>query len=301
MKPTLIISLFFIFSIPSLGQEASLEKALDEFLFGSSIQDSLLESITINDMDFNDILHTMYNYRFIYVRSEFESRTFFSGQDLGIDQYNIASQVYFQGPKGLNIGLVGIMYSKFVPQYNTTILSIGYNKSISGIKGLNIRASYSRYFFPIIDSVKSSAYNSSANIGTTYQWKCLGSSADFSLLLGNKKSAQLNWDLFADIPLVKFGLSNKISIEPEVSFYLGNETVVGNQYITASKSSGEISTQKENFDLMNTIIRVPVSLSIGNIDIIAGYNFNLPGSTNINKTPVQKSFFNLSLGYIFVF
>jgi hypothetical protein len=301
MKSALLIPILFLFSIPIFAQEENLDKMLDEFLFGKNAQDSLLESNGINDMDLTGILNSLYNYRYIYVRSEFENKTFFSGQDLGINQYNITGQVNYQGPKGLTVGVAGIMYSKFEPQYNTTILSLGYNKHVSGIKGLNFRASYSRYIFPKVDSVKSSDFNSSANIGLTYQWKHLGSSADFSTLLGNKKSVQINWDIFADITIAKFGLSYKLSLEPEVAFYLGNETVVINQFITLPKISGELSSQKRNFGLMNTIIKLPVSVTLGNIDIVAGYNFNFPTTTGNNSTALKTSFFNVSVGYLFGF
>lgn len=301
MKTTLIVMALFVFSLPVFSQEESLDKMLDEFLFGKNSQDSLLESIDITDMELQDILNAMYNYRFIYVRSEFENKTFFSGQDLGINQYNIAGQVCYQGSKGLSIEIAGIMYSKFEPQYSTTVLTAGYNNRVSGAKGLSIRALYSRYFFAKVDSIESNAFNSSANIGMTYQWKGIGSSADFALLLGSESSAQVNWDLFADIPIIKFGLSNKLSIEPEVSFYFGNETVVINQYITRPRFSGEIYTKKKNFGLMNTMLRIPVSLSLGNIDISAGYNFNFPRIPGSNNKPAKTSFFNISAGYMFGF
>jgi hypothetical protein len=299
MKATLTILTLFFFSIPAFSQRESLDRILDEFLFGKSFGDSLLETADINDMDLNTIISSWHNYRFIYVRSEFENKTYFSGQDLGINQYNISGQVYYQGPKGLNIGIAGIRYDQFEPKYNTTILTAGYNNHVKGVKGLNIRGLYSRYIFASVDSVKENAFNSAIDAGITYQWKILGSSADFSLLLGNETSAQVNWNLFSDIPLIRFGLYNKISFEPEISFYFGNETVVVSQYINLRRYSGEITTQKQNFGLMNTMLRIPLSLTVGNLDLCAGYNFNFPGSPGTGINPPKTSFFNISLGYIF--
>jgi len=301
MKTTLIIFVLFVFSLPAFSQEESLDKMLDEFLFGKNSQDSLLESVDISELDLEDILDAMYNFRYIYIRSEFENKTFFSGQDFGINQYNVASQAFYQGSKGLNIGIAGIMYSKFEPQYSTTVLTAGYNNRVSGAKGFSIRALYSRYFFAKVDSIESNAFNSSANIGMTYQWNGIGSSADFALLLGSESSAQVNWDIFADINVIKFGLYNKLSIEPEVSFYFGNETVLINQYITRPWFTGEIYKEREKFGLMNTMLRIPVSLSLGNIDISAGYNFNFPRIPGSNNNSVNTSFFNISAGYMFGF
>jgi len=299
MRTPLIILTIFLFSIPARSQEKSLDRMLDEFLFGKDLNDSLLESMTIDDIDLNEIFNSTYNYRFIYVRSEFENKTYFSGQDLGISQYNIAGQVYYQGSKGLNLGIAGIMYNQFDPKYNTTILSAGYNNRVNGIKGLNIRALYSRYFFAKVDSVKDNEFNGSLDFGTTYQWKVLGSSVDFSVLLGKVKSTQINWDLFADIPILRFGLFNKLSFEPQISFYLGKETVVVNHYLNLSVFSEEIATQKKKFGLMNTMLRVPLLLTFKNLDISTGYNFNFPHITGNSVKPGNTSFFNISLGYIF--
>jgi hypothetical protein len=299
MRTTLTILTMLIFSIPALSQEKSLDKILDEFLFGAESNDSILDALTVNDMDLNELINSIYNYKFIYVRSEFENKTFFSGQDLGIKQYNITGQVYYQGSKGLNIGVGGIMYSQFDPRYNTTIVTAGYNNRIRKVKGLNIRALYSRYIFAKVDSVEENAFNSSADLGFTYQWKVIGSSIDISALMGNETSAQFNWDIFADVPVIKFGLYNKLKFEPQISFYFGNETVVVNKYINLPRFSGEVATQKKNFGLMNTMLRIPISFTTRSIDISAGYNFNFPRIPGSNVKQVNTSFFNLSVGYIF--
>lgn len=292
---------FFVFSIPVFSQEESLDKILDEFLFGKGSQDSLLESIDITDMDLQNLIDAMYNYRFIYVRSEFENKTFFSGQDIGVNQYNIANQVYYQGSRGLTIGIAGIMYSKFEPKYSTTVLTAGYNNRVRSVKGLTMRALYNRYFFAKVDSIESNAFNSAADIGITYQWKGIGSSADFALLLGSESSGQIIWDIFADIPVLKIGLFNKLSIEPEVSFYFGNETVVISQYISLPRFTGEIYREIKNFGLMNTMVRIPLSLSLSNLDLSAGYSFNFPRIPGTDYKPAKTSFFNISAGYMFGF
>jgi hypothetical protein len=299
MRKTITILTILFFSIPAFSQEEKLDRILDEFLFGTTINDSLLESLTVNDLDLNDLINTMYKYGFIYARTEFENKTFFSGQDIGIRQYNITGQVYYQGPKGLNIGIAGVMYSQFEPKYNTTILTAGYNNRIRGVKGLSVRGLYNRYFFAKVDSVKENAFNSSVDLGLTYQYKILGSSVDVSALMGNENTIAVNWDIYGDIPLKKFGINNQISFEPQISFYFGTETVVVNTYVNLPRFSGEISTSRKSFGLMNTTFRIPISLNIRNLDISAGYNFNIPFIPGSSNQPDNTSFFNLSLGYIF--
>jgi hypothetical protein len=241
----------------------------------------------------------MYHHRYIYIRSEFENKTFFSGQDLGVSQYNISGQAYYQGSKGLNIGIAGIRYSQFEPKFNTTIVTAGYNNHVQGVKGLNLRALYSRYFFAKADSVIENSYNSSIDLGLTYKRKFIGSSADLTTLLGNEVSIQANWDVFATIPIIRFGTSNKLSFEPEVSLFFANQTVVVNQYISRFRFFGDVTTETNSFGLMNTMLRVPVTVTVKNLDISAGYNFNFPRIPGSNIKPGNSSFFNLSLGYLF--
>ena len=300
MKRLKLFAILIIISVPAFSQqEESLDEMIDEFLFGKSVQDSLIGSILTNEIDIIDIVDALYNNSFLYIRSDFENRTFFSGQDLGIDQFNIASQIYYQGSKGLSLGIAGIMYSKFEPRYNTTIFTAGYNNRIRTIKRLNIRALYSRYLFARIDTVPDNAFNSAANLGATWRFGVFGTSADLSLLMGDEFSGQATFNLFAEIPVIKLGLFNRITFEPEIALLFGNETIVVNQYVNLPRFTGEIYSEKKSFGLMNLTLRMPISISLGNFDLSAGYNFNIPRSPGTDTNPSTTSYLNLSVGYVF--
>lgn len=299
MKSIKAIIIMLLISLPVAAQEETVNLLLDEFLFGKSAQDSILEAVLLNEADITDLMNAVNNYSYIYLRSEFENLTYFSGQDLGIDQYNISSQILYQGKKGLNIGLAGILYSGFKPRYNTTIASVGYYHKIANVKGLNFKSSFNRYFFAKVDSIAENSFNSSANTGISYQFKNVGTTADFSLLIGNDPTFQCSWDIFSDFTLMKIGLFNKLRLSPELSFYFGNETVVSSIYVSLPRYSGEIYSEKSTFGLMNTVIRIPVSVTLNSFDIRAGYNFNLPRIPGSDIKPDKTSFFNISVGYLF--
>jgi hypothetical protein len=301
MKSIKAVIIMLLISIPAFPQEESVDLLLDEFLFGRNLQDSLLEAFIINEADINELLDAIKDYKYIYANSEFENKTFFSGQDLGIDQFNIASQVFFQGAKGLNIGLAGIIYSGFKPKYNTTIASVGYNNRLSFLRGGSIRTSYNRFFFAKVDSIEENAFNSSVNLGATYHLKNIGTSIDFYILLGSDPSSQFSWDIFSDFTILRLGLFNRLKFTPEISLYLGNETVVTSQYITLPRFSGEIYSEKSTFGLRNSVLRLPISLSLKNFDVRAGYNFNFPRIPGGDDKPPKTSFFNISLGYLIGF
>ncbi len=299
MKKIRAIIILLLLSLSVKAQEETVNQLLDEFLFGKHSPDSLIEAILLNDADISDLITSLTNYKFIYARTEFENKTFFSGQDLGIKQYNLSGNIFYQGPKGLNIGAAGILYNGFKPKYNTTIISAGYNNKLKAVRGMSIRASYNRFFFARVDSIEENAFNNSFNIGATYHYKSVGTSLDYSLLIGNERSSQFSWDIFSEFTLVRLGLFNKIKFAPEISFYGGNETVVTSQFISFRRFTGEIYSEKNTFGLMNTVIRVPISLAYKNLDVIAGYNFNFPRIPGGTSNPDKTSFFNLSVGYIF--
>lgn len=295
----LILSVTMAF--PAAAQEGEVNLLLDEFLYGKNSRDSVLEAAVLNEADLNELISALSSNRFIYARSEFENRTYFMGQDLGIKQYNISTQLLYSGPKGLNIIVSGLLYSGFQPQYNTTIATIGYNNSPGKLKDLRVRASYSRFFFAQNDSIPESDFNNSFNIGATYLRKFIGTSIDISLLTGNRSSVQASWDVFTDFTIARFGLFSKLRFNPEASFYFGNEIVVTSQYISTRKQTIEMTSENNSFGLLNTMIRVPFSFTYRNFDLIAGYNFNFPRSPGTDIKPSNTSFFNISLGYILNF
>ena len=299
MKNISAIIIMLLISLHVFSQEETVDKLLDEFLFGKSLQDSVLEAILINETDINDLLDALSNFKYIYARSEFENKTYFSGQDLGIDQYNIVNQIFYQGPKGLNVGLAGILYSGFSPKYNTTIASIGYNRKISALDGASLRGSYNRFFFAKVDSIEENSFNTSINLGATYQLKNIGTSVDFSLLLGNDPTSQFSWDIFSDFTILRLGLFNKLKFIPEVSLYFGSETVVTSGYFSFPRFQGEIYSEENTFGLMNTVLRIPLNLTYKNFDFRAGYNFNFPRVPGGDIKPEKTSFFNISVGYLF--
>ena len=300
MKKTIFYILLTSFVSSALAQEEELDRMIDKFLFGKELSDSLLTASGIDDSDIAEFISLYSGRSYISVRSDFENKTYFTGQDLGIDQYNIAGQVYYMGSRGLLAGVSGIMYSKFDPKYNTTILTAGYYSRMGRSKSLSIKTLYSRYFFAKVDSIESDSFNNSAALGLTWSGRYGGASADIIMLFGNELSGQFNFTGWGTIPLVRFGLANRLTFDPEVSFLLGNETVVVNQYVSFPRFTGEIYSEQTTFGLRNTSLRLPLTLEIGSFDFSAGYNLNFPRIPGSTEKPGTTSFFNISVGYIFM-
>ncbi len=93
MKLRYLLILFLPgFCIPELKSQ---EEALD----------SLLEVILFEDEEMVSLLSGKSNYQFLYARTNFENKSYFSGRDIGIEQYNYSAQLSYFHSAGINIGV----------------------------------------------------------------------------------------------------------------------------------------------------------------------------------------------------
>jgi len=262
--------------------------------------DSVLYDLLFEDEELFSLIERAKKYHFLYTSVNYSNQTYFAGRDVGIDQFNMSSQVTYIHSSGITAGIAGIYYSEFEPRLNTTIASIGYGKSFNKFR---LRASFDKYFFADIDSLEESSFGSSLTLGTSYRLKHLRSSFNFSFLLGSEPSTQATWDLTGYINLWNKGYQKKLRLEPRIALLFGNESVL----TTTSQSLGrgffqtaqETETIIEKYGLINTQLRLPLSLTYGNFDFEIGYNYNIPRSLDSEASPLANtSYFNVSVGYL---
>ena len=262
--------------------------------------DSVLNDLLFEDEELLSLFERAKKCQFLYTSVNYRNQTYFAGRDIGIDQFNMTSQISYIHFSGITAGLAGIFYSEFEPKLNTTIASLGYGKSFNKLR---LRASFDKYFFAQIDSLEESSFNSSLTLGTSYRLKYLRSSFNFSFLLGSEPSTQASWRLTGYIKLWNKGYQKKLRFEPGISLLFGNESVLS----TASQSIRrgfidniiETETSVEKYGLINTQFRLPLNLTYGNFDFEIGYNYNLPRTLDNEASPLSNtSFFNISIGYL---
>ncbi|MCX6238555.1 MAG: hypothetical protein NTY07_13515 [Bacteroidia bacterium] len=259
--------------------------------------DDLIEDIMFSDDDeFNKIFDLLSNYQFLYTSVNYYNKTYFAGRDLGIDQYNLTPQIFYLNSNGLMLGLSAVVYSGFTPKWNTTELTAGYSHSFGKLKNLMYKTSYSRYFFAKQDSVTPS-FKNAVGLGISFRKKLFGMRLDGSLLFGNEKSAQMNYDAYLDIPVLKFGKYDKLSLKPELSLYFGTETTILLKTIGIRKR--QVLYYGNAFGWMNSELSFPLILSYRNFDFEAGYNINFPRALGDNQPLKIVSTLNFSIGYIF--
>jgi len=261
--------------------------------------DSLLDVIIFEDEEMVSLLTGKSNYQFLYARAHFANKSYFSGRDIGIEQYNYSAQLSYFHSKGINIGVGTIWYSEFNPRFYATIVTAGFSGKFGKSNDYRYRSSYNRYFFSEMDSVDSHAFNNAFAVGATIDKGIIGSRLDLALLTGNETAGQVSFDLFSDITLVKLGTFDRIKIEPEVSFYLGKEIVAYYELGSPGQNPENIEIQDSKFGLLNMAFRFPLVIDFKNFDLEVAYNINLPNSMLTDEELPMTTYFSVGLGYIF--
>ena len=281
--------LFILFLIGFCVQES---RAQEEKL------DSLLEVILFEDEEMVSLLTGKSNYQFLYARTHFENRSYVSGRDIGIEQYNYSAQLSYCHSAGISLAVGMIWYSQFNPKLYATSASVGYSGKIGKNNDYRDRASYNRYFFSKMDSVDAHAFNSAFAAGLTIDKGFIGTRFDLALLTGDETAGQASIDLFGDLTLVKLGTFDKIKFEPEISFFLGKEIMAYYELGGPGQNQEYYLVEDSEFGLLNLAIRFPISIDFKKFDLELGYNINFPNSMVSEEDLPMTSYFNLSLGYI---
>lgn len=259
--------------------------------------DDLIEDMLISeDEEFDKIFDLVSNYQFLYTSVNYSNKTYFAGRDLGIDQYNLTPQVFYLNSKGLMFGASGVIYNGLKPKWNTTELTIGYSHSFGKLKNLMYKASFSRYIFAKQDSITSS-FNKAIGTGISFRKNWFGTRLDGSLLFGNEKSLQINYDAYFDIPIWKVGKLDKLALKPELSLYFGSETTIILK--TIGIRNRQVYAYENVFGWMNSELSLPVVFNYHDFDFEAGLNINFPRALGDNQALKIVSTLNFSIGYIF--
>lgn len=259
--------------------------------------DSLIDELFFNDQQFLDeMLETNYTYNFIYTSLSYNSNTFFSGRDSGINQFNIIPQISYYHSSGFNASISGIYYENFAPSWDFTSVSLGYFKTFGKSKNWMYNLGYTKYFYS--DDFDDFTNSIDVSLGIRNKKRTLGTTLAASYIFGTDESYQIVSNSFVNFTFSRTA-NFALRFRPNISFVIANQTfgkytiriINGRRFLVYSGT--------EVFDLLNTQIGFPISFSRKSWDVEIGYYMNLPNAvadeTNLNNT----SFIGFSLGYLF--
>lgn len=261
--------------------------------------DLLLDELFFNDQQFfNNILDSFNTNNFIYTNVSFNSNTFFTGRDSGIDQFNIVPQISYYSASGFNVSVSGIYYETFSPNWDFTNISLGYYNTIGKDKLITYNVGYTRYFY-------SKGWDTFTNsidlsLGLRNKKRTLGTKLATSYLFGTDQSFQIVSRSYANLTLAK-EKDYTLKFRPQISFVIAQQTTALEQLNTQGDVTTVEYVYNDIFDLLNTQINIPLTLVTKSWDFELGYNINLP--TRVETEPELKttSFINLSIGYLIDF
>jgi len=255
--------------------------------------DSLLMDVLGNEKEFIDLINPSKSFSYLYGGVNAYNRSLYAGRELGDNMYNANGSIYFFHSKGFFAGVSGLWYDQLVPQYNATIASAGINLPVNRTKSIHFRASYNRYFYNQSDTAEESVFNNSISTGVSIRNKWIGGRISMNFLFGQDFGMNFTPVLFSNIGIIRFGKYNKVRIEPELSVYIGSETV-------ELEKSGNMTEQQteDTYGILNTQFYLPLCLYIGNVDLELGYAVNIPATRDDDIDYPVTSFFSFSFGFL---
>lgn len=280
----LLVSMATSFS--SYGQKENLEDV-----------DDLIDELFFNDQQFIDeIIESDFSFNFLYSSVSYNSSTYFSGRDSGVDQFNAIPQVSYYHSSGFNASISGIYYQNFDPSWDFTSISLGYFNTIGKKKNVLYNLGYTKYFYT--DDFDDFTNSLDFSIGIRNKKRTLGSRISGSYLFGSDKSYQLVSNSFVNFTL-KRSSNFALRFRPNINFIAARQSILFIKPVRTPTGSQSKEFTQNVFDLLNTQISFPISLTTNSLDFELGYNLNVPNAIANEGDLSSTGFFNLSLGYMF--
>tara|TARA_R110001583_G_scaffold67308_3_gene192578 strand:- start:35919 stop:36788 length:870 start_codon:yes stop_codon:yes gene_type:complete len=286
MKKYFTLLLWLSSQLFGYSQELTKEKEIDAIINEIFMEDEVIYELTT----------LLNNSEFLYISTTYNSDTYFSGRDIGINQYNIAPQISYTHTNGIFASLSGIYYSEFVPKWDLTSATVGFSKNFGKKKLIKYSISYSKYFY---SNAINNIYNNTFNVGLGIRnnKRNMGTQLIGSYLFGQDQSFEIASRSFIDFNLLK-KQNSSLKLKPQLNIIVGKQTIELARIVKVKGQSLTQYTENDVFDLINNQINIPLIYSSKSFDFEVGYNINFPfpigDETNLKTT----GFFNVSIGYL---
>ena len=259
--------------------------------------DGLIDELFFKDQQFlEELIESNFSYNFLYTSVSYNNNTYFSGRDSGTDQFNVIPQFSYYHSSGFNASVSGIYYQNFDPSWDFTSLSVGYFNSIGKKKSILYNVGYSKYFYT--DNFDDFTNSVDLSVGIRNNKRSLGTTISASYLFGTDNSFQIVSSSFVNFTLKR--TSNfAVRFRPSINFIIAKQTLSVQKKIFINGRKALQTVSYDIFDLLNTQLNFPISLTSKAWDFEVGYNLNLPKATAAESDLPTTGFFNLSVGYMF--
>jgi len=258
--------------------------------------DEIIDELFDEDVVLDELIASLSKFQLLYISANYTSDTYFSGRDIGINQYNIRPQITYVNSNGLFASLSGTYYSEFYPKWDVTVASLGYGKSIGKKKLFRYSTSYSRYFYANSeDNIFSNTINLS--FGVHNKNRTVGTLISGDYLFGNDQSYQILSRSYFKINLVKTKKAT-LNFTPQLNIIAGKQTIELSRFVIENGSPTTQNYLSDVFNLYNTQVNLPLQLNVNSFDFELGYNINFPTEIGNEINLKNTSYFNFSVAYL---
>ena len=274
---------FILACIPALvlAQESVTSEA-DAILDELFPMDSLSIEAMVNDLKQQD---------FLYINTLYNNKTFFSGRDFGVEQYSFFPSVSYIDSNNFFLHVGSGYYSEVNPQWDFITFSGGYANYLNKKKSIMATGVYSYTSFT--EDV-ADLNNQRVSLSLSYRNKWFRNALSGGYLFGGNTSSYVSNNTYFNIDLLE-SKSLKISIEPRVGIFWGNQTVTELVRVGIFQFE-EVST--DVFQLLNTELSLPVAFDFGKWDFEIEYTFAIPNALPGEDDSDNNGYFAISLGYL---
>jgi len=293
LKNTIKVFGLLLFSMAtsfySYGQTEDLE--------GLEDLDGLIDELFFNEQQFLEELMES-DFSFLYTSVSYNSNTYFSGRDSGTDQFNVIPQVSYYHSSGFNASISGVYYQNFDPSWDFTSLSLGYFNTLGRNKNILYNLGYTKYLYT--DDFDDFTNSFDFSIGIRNKKRTLGTTISASYLFGSDESYQLVSNSFVNF-MLKRSSNFALRFRPNINFIIARQSIFFRKLVKMPNGPQVLEFTQNVFDLLNTQISFPLSLTTNSLDFELGYHFNIPSAIASEGNLSNTGFFNLSIGYMFDF
>ena len=282
---------FFIFLI--LGIVNLQAQETDEIL---SEEDEIIDNL-LGEESVEEFLKSATDFQFLHFSIDYNNKTYFSGRDIGTDQFNISPQLTYINSNGFFAGITGIYFSEFAPEWDYTAVTFGYGKSFGKDKKYRWSTSYARYFYS--DTSEDNPFTNAISLALEVdnKQKTLGTELSATYLFGSDNSFQLISSTYGVLSLSKTKKSH-LKLRPQLNIVVAQQTIQLSQTFTVRGQQFTRTVQNNDFGLINTQLQIPLQFDVNDFTFELGYIVNFPseleGETNLETT----SNFNFSISYL---
>jgi hypothetical protein len=261
--------------------------------------DEIIDNLLGDDLDVDQFLKSIASFQFLYFSVDYNNKTYFSGRDIGTDQFNINPQITYIHSNGFFVGVNGVYYSEFTPNWDFTSLTAGYGQSFGKNKSYKWTSSYARYFYS--DGVNNPFTNAiSFGIETTNKKKNLGTELSATYLFGDDTSFQMTSSSYGVVNLSKTK-KYQLRLRPELNIVIAQQTIQLAQTFTIRGREVTRYIQNNDFGLINTQLQIPLQLNVDDFDFELGYIVNFPSALEGETGLEVTNSINFSISYLLGF